>query len=99
DLRDNPLTVGFYSPMAVNTDGKQTLPEARYRLPGGLPDEDAGWLKLMDQVTGLKRRTIELLLADHCKKLVQLDGLAFSHERPNRKDETWTRLTDQKVLM
>lgn len=99
DLRDNPLTVGFYSPVAANIDGKQALPEARYHLPGVLPDEDVGWLKLMDEVTGLKRRTIELLLADHCKKLVQLDGLAFSHERLNQKDDTWTRLTDQKVLM
>jgi Leucine-rich repeat (LRR) protein len=96
DLRDNPLTVGFYGPVSNTAKSRS---EARYHLPAGSPSEDATWVKVLDEVTGLRRRTIELLLADHCQRLAQLDGLAFCRDRLCLKDETWTKLTDQGVLM
>ncbi|KAI1608097.1 hypothetical protein EDD36DRAFT_448674 [Exophiala viscosa] len=99
DLRDNPLTVGFYSPVSGTADNRKSLSEARYHLPDGLPKEDASWVKALDEVTGLKRRTTELLLADHCKQLVELDGLTLCRERLSSKDDTWTRLTNQGVLV
>ncbi|KIW38901.1 uncharacterized protein PV06_08725 [Exophiala oligosperma] len=99
DLRDNPLTVGFYSPVQNVVDSDGISSEARYHLPRGSAGEDANWVKLLDDVTGMKRRTIELLLADHCKGLVELDGLCFSRVPSDQEDETWTKLTDQKVLM
>ncbi|EXJ55180.1 hypothetical protein A1O7_08106 [Cladophialophora yegresii CBS 114405] len=95
DLRDNPLTVGFYSPAT----GHVHPCEARYRLPAGSDAEDATWMKVLDEITGLKRRTIELLLAEHCKELVHLDGLALQRERLVAHDETWTRLTSKGVLL
>lgn len=94
DLRDNPLTVGFYSPISA----QKSLPEARYHLPEGSQIEDATWMKVLDEVTGLRRRTIELLLAEHCKKLIQLDGLSLCQARLNEKDELWHKLTEQGVL-
>ncbi|KAK4943080.1 Protein nud1 [Elasticomyces elasticus] len=99
DLRDNPLTIGFYSPVSGIADSKKSLSAARYHLPEGLPKEDASWVKALDEVTGLKRRTIELLLADHCKELVELDGLTLCRKRLGSKDDTWTRLTSQGVLV
>ncbi|KIW21336.1 hypothetical protein PV08_01916 [Exophiala spinifera] len=99
DLRDNPLTVGFYSPVHTAVDADGPTFEARYHLPRGSADEDANWVKLLDEVTSMKRRTIELLLADHCKGLVDLDGLCFSRGQSDREDETWVRLTAQKVLV
>lgn len=99
DLRDNPLTVGFYSPVQNVVDADRPLSEARYHLPQGSAAEDANWLKLLDEVTGMKRRTIELLLADHCKGLVELDGLCFCRGQSDREDETWAKLTDQRVLV
>ncbi|EXJ78559.1 hypothetical protein A1O1_08960 [Capronia coronata CBS 617.96] len=109
DLRDNPLTVGFYSPVgfsdnvgtgaeAAKEQGRCCLPEARYYLPPGSPVEDVTWMKVLDEMTGLRRRTIELLLADHCKNLVQLDGLELSRERVGNRDGVWSRLTAQGVL-
>ena len=96
DLRDNPLTVGFYGPSS-------TLPmkssETRYDLPGGSESEDATWTKVLDEVTGLKRRTVELLLAGHCKNLTQLDGLKLQRDRLRCADETWNKLTSQGVLL
>ncbi|EXJ84372.1 hypothetical protein A1O3_05039 [Capronia epimyces CBS 606.96] len=98
DLRDNPLTVGFYSPVASQATDGHGLPEARYHLPEGSPTEDMSWMKVLDEVTGLRRRTIELLLADHCKNLVRLDGLDLCRERVSNHDVTWGRLTAQGVL-
>ncbi|EXJ56325.1 uncharacterized protein A1O5_12592 [Cladophialophora psammophila CBS 110553] len=96
DLRENPLTVGFYSPASAKVANSDL---ARYYLPDGSETEDASWTKVLDEVTGLKRRTIELLLAAHCKNLIQLDGLSFSRERLARKDETWDKLTGRGVLV
>jgi hypothetical protein len=98
DLRENPLTVGFYSP-ATGEVVKLESCEARYHLPVGSDAEDATWMKVLDEVTALKRRTIELLLAEHCKGLVQLDGLLLRRERLTSQDETWNRLTSKGVLM
>jgi Leucine-rich repeat (LRR) protein len=98
DLRENPLTVGFYSP-ATSEVVKLESCEARYHLPVGSDAEDATWMKVLDEVTALKRRTIQLLLAEHCKGLVQLDGLLLRRERLTSQDETWNRLTSKGVLM
>lgn len=98
DLRDNPLTVGFYSPLTSKAEGDEPV-QARYHLPQGSPKEDATWMKVLDEVTGLRRRTIELLLADHCGKLMRLDGLSLCRERLNRRDETWGKLTGLGVLV
>ncbi|KIW63642.1 hypothetical protein PV04_08628 [Phialophora macrospora] len=98
DLRDNPLTLGFYSP-ATGKDTKLEPCEARYHLPVGSDADDATWMKVLDEVTGLKRRTIELLLAEHCKELIQLDGLVLRRERLTSDDETWKRLTSKGVLV
>ncbi|KAJ9602632.1 Protein nud1 [Cladophialophora chaetospira] len=97
DLRDNPLTVGFYSP--ATGSGAEAPLEARYHLPAGSEAEDSNWIKVLDEVTGLKRRTIELLLAEHCKGLVQLDGLELRRAPLRFEDETWNRLTSKKVLV
>ncbi|OQV04915.1 Leucine Rich repeat-containing protein [Cladophialophora immunda] len=96
DLRENPLTVGFYSPASAQVAHANL---ARYWLPDGSEAEDAAWMKVLDEVTGLKRRMIELMLAEHCKDLLQLDGLCFSRERLRSKDETWNKLTGQGVLV
>lgn len=98
DLRDNPLTIGFYSPISETDNNTKSSNEARYHLPLGSPKEDASWLKVLDEVTGLKRRTIELLLAENCKNLIQLDGMDICHAKLNEKDGTWNKLTGQGVL-
>jgi len=98
DLRDNPLTVGFYSPVPAKVNGEAAR-EARYYLPEGSEAEDAQWMKVLDEVTRLKRRTIELLLAEHCRDLVQLDGLTLPRERLKAQDGTWNKLTSKRVLV
>lgn len=99
DLRDNPLTVGFYSPASPPTANMKCLREARYHLPKGSETEDAAWVNVLDEITSLKRRTIELLLAEHCKELVQLDGLDLRRKQLKSQDQTWDKLTSKGVLM
>ncbi|KAG9781366.1 Septation initiation network scaffold protein cdc11 [Exophiala dermatitidis] len=103
ELRDNPLTVGFYSPLSMSTDrGAETDleggMESKYLLPQASAVDDLHWIKMLDEITGLKRRTIELLLVDHCRKLVKLDGLALSRERVLGQDAVWGTLTARGVL-
>ena len=98
DLRDNPLTVGFYSPTPAKIATAESC-EARYHLPTGSEAEDEAWMRVLDEVTSLKRRTVELLLAEHCKDLKQLDGLDIQQRRVTSEDETWNRLTHKGVLV
>ncbi|OAL40467.1 hypothetical protein AYO20_00203 [Fonsecaea nubica] len=96
DLRENPLTVGFYSPATGQVAPSES---ARYDLPEGSETEDACWMKVLDEITGLRRRTIELMLAENCKNLVQLDGLKLPRGRSRSEDETWNKLTGRGVLV
>ncbi|KAK5083474.1 Protein nud1 [Lithohypha guttulata] len=94
DLRDNPLTVGFYAPLAEERD--EHIPQC---LPARIPEQDKRWLGLMDEVTWLRRRAMELLLADRCQHVEEIDGLALDREVLKREKSTWERLMRKGVLM
>jgi len=100
DVRDNPLTVGFYAPLSSSNNhvSIETQGDLAYKLPGRCSARDAEWLDILDEVTGLRRRTIELLLAQGCKQLVELDGLSFSGQNVLQPDQVWRSLTDKGVL-
>ena len=106
DLRDNPLTVGFYSPAHVNNrlivrhasqSGSPVLQDP-YVLPRQVKDFDQRWIRLLDEGTRLRRRTIELLLAQKCVDMVELDGLVFDREEVLQPDKLWEVLTELGVL-
>jgi Leucine-rich repeat (LRR) protein len=97
DLRDNPLTVGFYSPVFTKGDDHMAAQD-KYHLPHGSPKQDRDWTKLLDEMTKLRKRTLELLLGEHCKKLTHLDGQTFCRESYTKEDGTWNRLTATGVL-
>ena len=106
DLRNNPLTVGFYSPapadkrLVVHRSLQFGLPvlEDPYILPRQIKDVDLKWVRLLDEGTRLRRRTTELLLAQKCVDLVDLDGLAFDRDGVLQPDELWAALTELGVL-
>jgi protein NUD1 len=102
DLRDNPLTVGFYPPFResrlvvhgdINTDVQDP-----YTLPPVDQIFDTRWFTHLDEGTKMKRRTMELFLAKGCEKLVELDGLAFDREALVEQDEIWQKLSSMGVL-
>ena len=96
DLRDNPLTIGFYAPFresrVIVHGGASTEVQDPYTL--GSVDEtfDSKWVTHLDEGTRMKRRTIELFLAKGCEKLLELDGLAFDRVVLLQQDEIWQKL-------
>jgi Leucine-rich repeat (LRR) protein len=106
DLRNNPLTVGFYSlapavsHFVAHNRSRRGLAVLRdpYALPEQVKDVDDKWMTLMDEGTRLRRRTIELLLAQKCLDLVELDGLPFDREMILQVDGVWETLTDLGIL-
>jgi protein NUD1 len=106
DLRNNPLTVGFYSPaplddrLIIRNPSQPDLPELHdpYVLPRQVKIIDLNWVRLLDEGTRLRRRTIELLLAQKCADLVDLDGLKFDRDEILEQDKLWKALTELGVL-
>lgn len=100
DIRENPLTLGFYTPTLSHTENGTQQPsrDTTYLLPGGSPKRDPSWIKRLDEITGMKRRTMELLLSENCKNLVQLDGIELRRAELMKKDEMWDKLTRRGVI-
>jgi protein NUD1 len=102
DLRDNPLTVGFYPPfresrLVIHGDKAANF-EDPYALPPVDQSLDSKWISHLDEGTRMKRRTIELFLAKGCEKLIELDGLSFDRVRFLQQDEIWRKLASVGVL-
>jgi Leucine-rich repeat (LRR) protein len=98
DWRDNPLTVRFYAPASENrimslrrkpSDEQST---DRFVLPPGDVEEDDQYLSRLDYETRIRRRVTEMMLANFCKNLRDLDGLPFDKARVLVKDDVWERL-------
>lgn len=103
DLRDNPLTVGFYLPFRESrlvVHGEVTTADIQdpYSLPRVDLALDSKWITHLDEGTEMKRRTIELFLAKGCEKLVDLDGLAFDRVALLQQDEVWQKLASMGVI-
>ncbi|PSN72973.1 hypothetical protein BS50DRAFT_671966 [Corynespora cassiicola Philippines] len=98
DWRDNPLTLRFYAPTSENRilslrqkpSDEQTTD--RFILPDGDSEVDQQYLSRLDYETRIRRRVTEMMLANFCKNLRELDGLQFDKARVLVKDEIWERL-------
>jgi protein NUD1 len=102
DLRDNPLTVGFYPPfrdgrLVAQGDISAKVQDPYTLAPGDLA-LDSKWVSHLDEGTRMKRRTIELFFAKGCEKLIELDGLTFDRVAFLRQDEIWQKLTSMGVI-
>lgn len=98
DWRDNPLTLRFYAPTSENRvmslrhkPSDEQLTD-RFVLPDGDMDIDIQHLSRLDYETRIRRRVTEMMLANLCKNLRELDGLTFDKARVLVKDDVWERL-------
>ncbi|KAI4614954.1 hypothetical protein J4E80_006460 [Alternaria sp. BMP 0032] len=98
DWRDNPLTLRFYAPTCENrilslrqkpSDEQLTN---RFVLPEGEVEADVQHLQRLDYETRIRRRVTEMMLANLCRSLRELDGLPFDKTRVLVKDDVWERL-------
>jgi hypothetical protein len=63
-----------------------------FTMPPCSKDTDRAYLTRLDEGTKLRRRVYELLLANQCRRLTSLDGMAFERGDVLVKDEIWDRL-------
>ncbi|KAF1974976.1 hypothetical protein BU23DRAFT_504137 [Bimuria novae-zelandiae CBS 107.79] len=98
DWRDNPLTVRFYAPasenriMSLRRKPSDEQITDRFVLPQGDVHEDQQYLSRLDYETRIRRRVTEMMLANFCRNLRELDGLPFDKARVLIKDDVWERL-------
>lgn len=104
DWRDNPLTLRFYPSASENRilslRRKPSDQQAndRFVLPDGDSEADEQYLSRLDYETRIRRRVTEMMLANLCANLRELDGLAFDQSRILVKDDVWLRLLDLGVI-
>lgn len=98
DWRDNPLTLRFYAPssenriMSLRRKPSEEQLKNRFLLPNGEVEADVQHLLRLDYETRIRRRVTEMMLANLCKNLKELDGLPFDKARVLVKDDVWERL-------
>ncbi|KAK1915730.1 hypothetical protein P3342_003543 [Pyrenophora teres f. teres] len=98
DWRDNPLTLRFYAPasenriMSLRQKPSEEQLRNRFVMPDGEVEADVQHLLRLDYETRIRRRVTEMMLANLCKSLKELDGLPFDKARVLVKDDVWERL-------
>lgn len=99
DWRDNPVTLRFYAPtsenriMSLRRDSDDEQLTDRFVLPKGDLESDEQHQSRLDYETRIRRRVTEMMLANMCRDLRELDGLPFDKARVLVKDDVWDRLT------
>ncbi|KAF5024253.1 hypothetical protein F66182_3685 [Fusarium sp. NRRL 66182] len=98
DLRDNPVTLGFYAPMQVLV----AMDRSGYVDPFMLPDTDVErddlFASRLDEMTKLRRRLHQIVFVASCKRLRKLDGLRISREKVLAKDAVFQTLVAEGLL-
>lgn len=98
DWRENPLTVRFYAPasenriMSLRRKPSDEQATDRFILPQDDVEKDQQYLSRLDYETRIRRRVTEMMLANFCRNLRELDGLPFDKARVLVKDDVWERL-------
>ena len=114
DLRDNPLTVGFYLPQRdpiadkqlvlqnrdclATSDTPGTAWEMKCLLPRLNEREDQLARERFDEATKIRRRVYEMLVTNTCQRLRLLDGLEVCREEIEKRDNVWQKLRELGVL-
>lgn len=104
DWRDNPITLRFYGSASENRimslrrnpDDEQITD--RFVLPRGDIEADEQYQSRLDYETRIRRRVTEMMLANMCRELRELDGMPFNKAGVLVKDDVWERLTMLGVI-
>ncbi|KPM45674.1 hypothetical protein AK830_g1003 [Neonectria ditissima] len=98
DLRDNPVTIGFYPSVQVLV----SMDRAGFVDPFMLPDGDVGrdemYASRLDETTRLRRRLHQIVFAASCRRLRKLDGLPMRRETVLFKDDVYQTLVAEGLL-
>lgn len=106
DLRNNPLTVGFYPPpsekrMVIHDgldDERDVLLTDPFTLPEGERESDAAYAGRLDMETRMRRRMYEILVLGGCVRLKMLDGLLVDRASVMIRDNVWEELVKAELV-
>lgn len=98
DVRDNPMTLGFYAPCQALVSTKGEDNGDRFTLPDTDPERDATYASRLDETTKLRRRLHQVVLTASCKRLRVLDGLAIDRNEILAIDTALQSLIDDGLL-
>lgn len=100
DLRDNPITQGFYAPMRVLVRGDEAdAVTDTFALPGQDDEADARYSSRLDLETRMKRRIYESIFVEACEKLKVLDGLVARRDIGQLRDAVWIALAARELVV
>ncbi|RGP70080.1 septation initiation network scaffold cdc11 [Fusarium longipes] len=98
DLRDNPVTLGFYAPMQVLVPTDRTGYVDPFMLPDADIERDTLFSSRLDEMTKLRRRLHQIVFVASCKRLRKLDGLGLDRETVLAKDAVFQTLVAEGLL-
>ncbi|KAI8683517.1 hypothetical protein NCS57_00016100 [Fusarium keratoplasticum] len=98
DLRDNPVTIGFYPTMQVMVSRDRCESVDPFVLPDAEVERDELFAKRLDEMTKLRRRLHQIVFVASCKRLRKLDGLAINREVVLAKDGVFQTLVAEGLL-
>ncbi|KAK5997705.1 Septation initiation network scaffold protein cdc11 [Cladobotryum mycophilum] len=98
DLRDNPITQGFYPPVQVLVTAERTCSDDPFTLPEADLERDATFSRRLDEPTKLRRRLHEVVFVASCKRLRKLDGLLIKRSDVLARDPLLQTLIDEGLV-
>ncbi|KAG5952463.1 hypothetical protein E4U53_000805 [Claviceps sorghi] len=98
DVRDNPMTLGFYAPVQalISTDGSG-FPDL-FVLPDAETTRDEAFASRLDEATSLRRRLHQVVLVASCRRLKKLDGLPVRRNDILAVDKLLQTLIDDGLI-
>ncbi|OAA37621.1 Leucine-rich repeat protein [Metarhizium rileyi] len=93
DVRDNPVTLGFYAPLQVLIPTNGPGMADHFVLPDADVARDETFASRLDEATRLRRRLHHVVLVASCGRLRMLDGL------PVRRREILARDRELQMLI
>lgn len=98
DLRDNPVTLGFYAPIQVLVSAKDSGSIDPFTLPECEVERDETYAGRLDETTKLRRRLHQISFVASCKRLRTLDGLPLCRKSVLARDEILGTLIKEGLL-
>ncbi|KAF7547689.1 hypothetical protein G7046_g8929 [Stylonectria norvegica] len=99
DLRDNPVTMGFYPhvQVLVGADCNNSFVDP-FMLPAADVERDGMYASRLDEATKLRRRLHQIVFVASCKRLRTLDGLPVQRQGVLFKDSLFQVLVAEGLL-
>lgn len=98
DLRDNPITQGFYPPVQVLVSKETPGGADPFAYPDADAERDSTFASRLDEATKLRRRLHEVVFVASCKRLRMLDGLPIRRKSALARDSVLETLIAEGLV-